>query len=75
VALIKFKMIISLTQSKHAKNITEVMFSSLNGDWFTILLPSSSFEFVSMEKYYIGKDFYSVKNEYRGKIFTENDLV
>ena len=68
-------MIINITHHKHSENVIEIMFHSINNDWFISLFPKSDVDFVSMKNHYIGKDFYETKKQYEGKIFAEGDFV
>jgi len=68
-------MIINLTYHKHSENVIEIMFHSINNDWFVSLFPKSDVDFVAMSNHYIGKDFYETKKLYEGKIFSESDFV
>jgi hypothetical protein len=65
-------LIINLTYSKYSENVVEVMFHSINNDWFVVLFPLVDFEFEKMKNYYIGKDFYKVKEDYSKCIFEED---
>ena len=64
-------LIINLISSKHSDNVVEIMFQSLNEDWFVALFPLVDVEFDNMKEYYIGKDFYEIKTKYEGRIFAE----
>jgi hypothetical protein len=55
--------------------VVEIMFHARNQDWFVSLFPLVDVDFNKMKNYYIGKDFYEVKKNYKGKIFTEGDFV
>ena len=68
-------MIINLTCEKHSEDVVEIMFHSLNSDWFVALFPLNKIDFNSVKNQYIGKDFYEVKKSYEGKIFAEDDFV
>lgn len=64
-------LIINLTQSKHSDNVVEMMFHSTNNDWFAALFPLADVEFEKMKQYYVGRDFYKTKDDYKGRIFAE----
>ena len=69
-------LIIDLTASKHSKEVIEVMFHAVNGDWFAALFYEADVEFElfdKMKEYYIGRDFYEEKKTYEGKVFAEGD--
>jgi hypothetical protein len=64
-------IIINLTYSKHSDSVAEIMFHCTNNDWFIALFPIVDVEFDKMKKHYMGKDFYEIKAEYKGRIFEE----
>ncbi len=65
-------LIINLTHSKLSDNVVEIMFHSINNDWFVALFPLVDVDFDKMKNHYIGKDFYEVKKDYLGCIFEED---
>ncbi len=66
---------INLTYNKQSENVIEIMFHSINNDWFIALFPLTDVNFNKMKKHYIGRDFYEVKKSYENRIFTEGDFV
>jgi len=64
-------IIINLTFSKHSDNVVEIMFHAINSDWFVALFPLVDVDFDKMKNYYIGRDFYETKNNYKGRILAE----
>jgi hypothetical protein len=41
-------MIINITYHKHSENVIEIMFHSINNDWFVSLFPKSDVDFVAI---------------------------
>ncbi len=68
-------MIINLTTSQHSKSVVAITFHALNNDWFTVLFPVTSVELYVIKNFYVGKDFYQTKKEYKGKILEEADMA
>lgn len=68
-------MIINLTSTSHSKNVVAITFHSLNNDWFTVLFPLNSVELYVIQNFYVGKDFYQTKKEYKNKILEEADMA
>lgn len=64
-------LIISLNYHKYSNNVVEIIFNSLNNDWFSALFPLVDVEFNKMKEHYIGRNFYEIKKSYEGRIFAE----
>ncbi len=65
-------IIINVTAHTHSKNVVEVTFHAVNNDWFSALFSTDSVDIALMKLYYVGKNFYEVKEKYVNKIFVES---
>lgn len=68
-------MVINVTESAHNKNVKEIMFHSVSGDWFTVLFPNDAVKLDELREYYIGRKFDRTKRDYSKCVFVEAYLV